>query len=115
VIAAFVLYLMHAPGGVFLGESNWVLIPISMGVLMLGLVSRGLVLGEFLLGNRPLRFVGRISYSIYLYHLPLLLLWNKFAPRELGWWSLPVYVAIVFTAAWASWRFVELRYLKARD
>jgi peptidoglycan/LPS O-acetylase OafA/YrhL len=50
-------------------------------------------LGEFLLGNLPLRFVGRISYSIYLYHLPLLLLWNKFAPG-LGWWTLSIYVAI---------------------
>lgn len=106
-----VLYRMHAPGGVWLGEHNWVLIPITMGIVMLALVSSGSALARPLLANPPLKFVGRASYSIYLYHLPLLLLWNKFAPRDLGWPSLPLYLAIVLAAAWASYRWVELRYI----
>ncbi len=109
-IALGVLYRMHAPGGVWLGEHNWVLIPITMGIVMLALVSSGSPLARPLLANAPLKFAGRTSYSIYLYHLPLLLLWNKFAPPDLGWLSAPAYLGIVLAVAWASYRWVELRY-----
>lgn len=107
-LALFVLYRMHAPGGVWLGDFNWVLIPLAMGVAMLALVSSGTRAARPLLANAPLVFVGRISFSVYLYHLPLLLLWNKFAPRELGWLSLPIYLSIVMAVAWASWKFIEV-------
>jgi peptidoglycan/LPS O-acetylase OafA/YrhL len=112
--AVYVLYRMHAPGGVWLGDLNWVLIPIAMGIAMVALVSTGNPLARTLLANAPLAFVGRISYSVYLYHLPLLLLWNKFAPRELGWLSLPPYLALVLLVAWLSWRFVEVPNLRRR-
>ncbi len=104
----FVLYRMHAPGGVWLGDFNWILIPIAMGIGMLALVSRGVAAARPLLANAPLKFVGRISYSAYLYHLPLLLLWNKFAPKDLGWLSLPLYFGIVIAVASVSHRWVEL-------
>jgi len=107
-IALFVLYRMHAPDGVWLGDFNWVLIPLSMGVAMLALVSSGTRAARPLLANPPLVFVGRISFSVYLYHLPLLLLWNKFAPSNLGWLSLPIYLSIVMALAWASWKFIEV-------
>ena len=112
--AVYVLYRMHAPGGVWLGDFNWVLIPIAMGVAMFALVSARNPIARPLLASAPLLFVGRTSYSVYLYHLPLLLIWNKFAPPGLGWLSLPLYFAIVLAVAWTSWRFVELRYLRER-
>ena len=110
--SVFVIYRMHAPGGVWLGDFNWVLIPLAMGVAMVALVSTGMPAARPLLANPPLIFVGRTSYSAYLYHLPLLLLWNKFGPKDLGWLSLPLYLSIVLTVAWASWRFVERRYMQ---
>ena len=113
-VALGVLYRMHAPGGVWLGEHNWVLVPIAMGVVMLALVSSGAAIARPLLANAPLKFIGRTSYSIYLYHLPLLLAWNKFAPSDLGWLSLPLYLAVVMGVAWASYRWVELRYMQNR-
>ena len=112
--AIAVLFRMHAPGGVWFGDFNWVLIPVAMGVAMVTLVSTGNPLARPLLANPPLAFVGRISYSVYLYHLPLLLLWNKFAPKDLGWLSLPIYLALVLGVAWLSWRFVELRYIRTK-
>jgi len=108
--AVFVLYRMHAPGGVWFGDFNWVLIPLAMGAAMAALVVAGGRTGAVVLGNAPLQFVGRISYSMYLYHLPLLLAWNKFAPVT-GWGSLPAYLAIVGAVAYASWRWVEVPYL----
>ena len=37
-----------------------------------------------ILGGGPLAFLGRVSYSAYLYHLPVLALWNTFMPAS-GW------------------------------
>ena len=112
--AIVLIYRMHAPGGVWLGDFNWVLIPLAMGLAMAALVVWSARLGGWVLGNAPLQFVGRISYSVYLYHLPLLLLWNKYAPAGWGWVSLPGYLAIVGAVAYASWRWVEVPYLSAR-
>ena len=113
VVALLVLYRIHAPGGAMLGEFTWFLIPVCLGAAMLALVSRGLPLSQPLLANRPLAFVGRISYSVYLYHLPLLLLWNRFAP-PLGWLSLPAFLALTLLAGWLSLRFVEQPFLDNR-
>ena len=110
-LAIWIIYRMHAPGGVWLGDFNWVLIPLALGIGMAGLVLTGPGLAKPLLGNAPMQFVGRISYSIYLYHLPLLLLWNKFAPAGTGWLTLPLFLALVFAVGYASWRWVEVPYL----
>lgn len=61
------------------------------------------------LGRGPLAFVGRVSYSAYLYHLPLLYLWNRYAPFPAGL-SLPLYLATVLCLSWLSWRHIEQRF-----
>ncbi len=63
----------------------------------------------FILRTLPLRFFGRISYSLYLVHWPILVL--PAAALAIGQ-ELPLYerlllVAISVVAGWASWRFVE--------
>lgn len=108
-----ILFSMHSANGIRLGDYTWTLIPLSMGMVMLAVVSSGGGFARPLLANAPLLFAGRISYSTYLYHLPLLLLWNKFSPPS-GWASLPVYAAIVVGVGYLSWRFVEVPYLKRR-
>jgi peptidoglycan/LPS O-acetylase OafA/YrhL len=65
------------------------------------------VLAAGLLARGPLAFTGRISYSAYLWHLPVLYLWNRFTVP--GWASLPAYLAAVAALSWLSWRFVERR------
>jgi peptidoglycan/LPS O-acetylase OafA/YrhL len=59
------------------------------------------------LGGGPLAFAGRVSYSAYLYHFPLLLLWNLYARGLEGWLALPAYLALLGAVAWTSWRWVE--------
>jgi len=61
------------------------------------------------LGRGPLAFVGRVSYSAYLYHLPLLYLWNRYAPFP-AWLSLPLYLAALLALSWRSWRHIEQRF-----
>lgn len=60
-----------------------------------------------LLGWRPARFLGRISYSLYLWHWPLLVLPTAVARETL---PLPVRVGLMLTAipiAYASQRWLE--------
>ena len=61
-----------------------------------------------LLGTKPLVAVGLISYSLYLWHWPLLVfapLWNIY---ELTWLGTAAVVGLSFVAAILSWKFVEL-------
>jgi peptidoglycan/LPS O-acetylase OafA/YrhL len=57
--------------------------------------------------------VGRVSYSAYLYHLPLLMVANKFFPAADNWAVFPMYVATVLGVSWLSYRYVELPFMKA--
>ncbi len=64
-----------------------------------------------MLSFKPLRFVGRVSYSWYLWHWPVLILGAPLA-ESLGVLAVPVLVAASFAFAVASYHFVEnpLRY-----
>lgn len=59
-----------------------------------------------LLGLRPVVFIGLISYSLYLWHQPLLAFTRIATGSESHWLMLAVVVAC-FPVAAASWRFVE--------
>jgi hypothetical protein len=60
-----------------------------------------------LLGNRPMIFVGRLSYSLYLWHWPLF----SFARIILGHAPAPLMatglILVAMVAAYATYRFVE--------
>jgi len=63
-----------------------------------------------LLKNRGLVFVGLMSYSLYLWHWPVLVL-----VRSIGWyaWDMPrvsteILIVGIFLVSWASWRWIEL-------
>lgn len=109
-----VWWLMTETTGLFDPASRSFALVVALALAMLGLISRGVPFARPLLANRPLVFTGRVSYSAYLYHLPLLLTWNKYAPADLGWLSFPIYLAIVLAVAWLSYRFVELPWMRGR-
>jgi peptidoglycan/LPS O-acetylase OafA/YrhL len=113
-LAGFVAvgWIVTETTGYFTALTRMLALVAALTLVVLGLVSRGSRYAKPLLANAPLAFVGRVSYSAYLYHLPLLLLWNKYAPANLGWMSLPAYLAIVLTLAWASYRLVELPWMR---
>lgn len=113
-MAAFAVYLVYAVHGSLarlFGDFTWVVIPLCFGIAVFALLVGAPRAGARILGNAPLRFVGRVSYSLYLYHLPLLFAWNLHAPRDLGWAGLPAYLAAALAVAWLSYRFVEQPFL----
>ncbi|HTQ12938.1 MAG TPA: acyltransferase family protein [Rhizomicrobium sp.] len=56
---------------------------------------------------RPLVFVGLISYSLYLWHWPLIVYARHVLGHEPGAWATAGLMAAAFALAAFSWRFVE--------
>ncbi|NUR79534.1 MAG: acyltransferase [Dermatophilaceae bacterium] len=62
---------------------------------------------RLLLDTRPMRFVGNISYSLYLWHWPLLILPSAYVVRDLGLLERLLALGASVMLAWASYRWVE--------
>jgi len=74
-------------------------------VLLITIAQRGVV--SKLLSLRPIVFVGLLSYSIYLWHWPIVALLNYLQIPIQGA-ILAAVVSLVFSLAYFSWRFVEV-------
>ena len=71
-----------------------------------GLVARALAAD-------PLVWIGKRSYSIYLWHYPLLLLMNPVANiNDTPWWQYILQVLLVIAVAECSYRFIETPFRK---
>ena len=64
-----------------------------------------------LLASRGAVYIGKISYSLYLWHWPLLAFASLYADVLLGWYRVPV-TAFAFVPAALSYRFVERPFRK---
>lgn len=67
-----------------------------------------------LLSFRPITFVGDISYSLYLWHWPVVVFYVFFLGREPGWVHGAVVVALSIILAILSYYFVEQRFRHVR-
>ena len=56
----------------------------------------------------PLMLLGKMSYSIYLWHWPLIVLLRYGWTPRLPWSVVAVYMAILLAVSFASWRWIEL-------
>ena len=68
---------------------------------------QGTVAGK-LLSVRPLVFTGLISYSLYLWHFPALVLYGYYNIRDIGAFALVVLIGCIYAVAAASWKWIEL-------
>ncbi len=91
----------------------------SFGLLAIWIIGRAAigftgVIGAFLLLS-PLRYIGRISYSVYLFHLiiPGMLLGIKY-PTDV-WLRFFMYLAVTLAISSISWYFFEKKILKLKD
>ena len=114
VLSCIALYAFLVGGHVLPESLGWLVVPFVMGSAMFCAVSCRPAWAERILGAQPIAWVGKVSYSAYLYHVPLVLLFNKLLPQAGGWLAFPLWFAIVMGVSWTSYRFVERPFLRAR-
>src|SRR5699024_12008442 len=93
-------------------------VPVASTALVILAASRGPASVLPLLSLRPVRFLGDISYSVYLWHWPLIVLVPYLsakmgASESLGAMDNIAIILVSILAAWASTTWVENRFRKA--
>jgi peptidoglycan/LPS O-acetylase OafA/YrhL len=68
--------------------------------------------GPSILACVPLRYIGKISYGLFLYHVPILTLGQKWLHGPIGCAAL---IALALGAAALSYEFVEKPFLRLKD
>jgi peptidoglycan/LPS O-acetylase OafA/YrhL len=112
VCALLALYAVLAGHAAWSGEFTWTLILVSLAVAMWATVSQRPSWSNIVLGTRPLAFIGRISYSMYLYHLPVLFVFNRYAHPLIGWVAFPAYFVAIVSISTLSFRFIERPFMR---
>lgn len=105
---AMVLYaaIAYTPSTPFPGSAA--LVPVLGAVLILAGGIDGPRYGAtMVLGVRPMRFIGDISYSIYLVHWPVLILTTAYAGGHLRIRHKLVLIVVAIGLSWLSYRYVE--------
>ncbi|MEN9752445.1 MAG: hypothetical protein RL670_136, partial [Actinomycetota bacterium] len=88
--------------------SFWAAIPVAGAVLFLfGGESKSRWVPRWLMRFKPIQFLGDISYSLYLWHWPILMLAPWFIIGTLNDWQRGALVALAIVLAWVSKRLVE--------
>jgi peptidoglycan/LPS O-acetylase OafA/YrhL len=84
---------------------------IVSGSIVLGAIGAGHIkwLPNFLVNNAVLRWIGRVSYGLYLYHFPIfhLMGFHDIPPSELSLWRISAAVVIAVVAASLSYLAIE--------
>jgi peptidoglycan/LPS O-acetylase OafA/YrhL len=83
------------------------LVPCAATVVLIALGARNPTLTNRVLSLRPLVFVGLISYSLYLWHVPVLSILEYYAIRKLTTVQTLGWACATFVLAVASWIFIE--------
>ena len=105
-VLAFSLHSIQGSGP-FLYEGGFLIVGLSTASVVAVTVRRpGDVLSR-LLSWRPLRYTGRISYGLYLYHWPIFLVLTQTRTGLSGAALLGLRFGVTFAVAAASYRFVE--------
>jgi len=78
----------------------------ALGAMLLIACAEGNLVGR-VLGSRPFVALGRISYSLYLWHWPIIVFWKMQMGSRLGPVDVVAVVALSLVAATLSFRYVE--------
>ena len=108
-------------GAIFLGSPSALLLMVSLAsigtTLVIASSEAGVSAVGRLLSLRPVVFIGLISYSLYLWHWPLIVFQRTdqlLLPNSSGIAAKLALVALSIGIAFLSWKFVEMPFRKAR-
>lgn len=103
---ALFAFVVYVTGHLARHGSEWLMTFASMAFILVALASRR---AGALLTRGPINFLGRISYSLYLIHIPVLMaLTITLHPYIPAWVILPLYVCISVGIASVFHRVVEM-------
>jgi peptidoglycan/LPS O-acetylase OafA/YrhL len=92
---------------------GWNALPAVVGAALLMNPASASSFAARLLSFQPLPFVGQISYSLYLWHWPFIVLWRQYRSGAALTLTDAAIVAVASgLVAFASWRFVEQPFRK---
>lgn len=111
VLAASALVLILASGYKFHSGMDFpgylALVPTVAATLLIGIGGAGGSLSSRLLSTGPFVWVGKISYSLYLWHWPIIVYFGLTMGREPSFIEACGLIVASVLAAYLSWRFVE--------
>lgn len=82
--------------------------PVLATAMLMNAGAHGKSFAFSMLSIRPVVFVGLLSYSLYLWHWPIIVLIKQWMPE--AWLRMPhrvIALSLTLVFAWLSWRFVE--------
>lgn len=105
--------VVYTPATPFPGSAA--LVPVLGAVLIIaGGVDGPRYGATMVLGLRPMRFIGDISYSVYLVHWPVLILANAYAGDHLRIRYKLLLIVMAIALAWLSYRWVETPFRRTK-
>jgi peptidoglycan/LPS O-acetylase OafA/YrhL len=108
--AVVIVASLQAMSDVYL--TGWMTaVPFATAAVVLSLLTAPGLLGRVLVA-RPLRWTGRISYGLYLWHFPLFVMLRPSLERLPAAVEIAVGVAVSYAAATISFRLVEQPFLR---
>lgn len=90
------------------------LVPVTGAMLIIHAGRGRSVITRLLSSSAPV-FVGRISYSLYLWHWPLIVFWKYRTDGNWQLWEQGFIILMSLIAAYASWRYIEEPFRRARS
>ena len=112
---AYFLYLVRVgAGNPFLYRGGFTLIAIALGLILLAVLETNWLFNR-LLRLRPIRAVGRVSYGLYIWHLPI---FTALARYDRSWTpaaQMSVALGLTALATCGSWFVVERPFLRWKD
>ena len=103
-LAAIGCALMHPAD---IGGLPSALLPVIGAAALIGSARSGATKAASILSTRPLVYIGKISYSLYLYHWPIFVFARYVANHELDLTTMAILTAVSIVAASLSYRYIE--------
>lgn len=116
-VMLYIGVLVIAAGALLLGPASpfpglLAMIPVAGTLMVIASGIGSSAPGQALLANPVAGFLGRISYSLYLWHWPLIIL--TFSVVDQSWWTDLIVLEAVFLISVVSYSFVEVPVRRSR-